>query len=393
MKDGILHIRLLGGFSVLANGRELSGENARSARLWRLFRFMAVNRRAPVPTERLLDLLWEEQELDNPLGALYTLMYRLRALLNSAFDQPHEFFLFRQGCYEWDPKSPVEVDADRFEIASAAALNCSDPADSERLLLDAVQTYSGPLFATLDLEAWMITARELYRRRYARCVSSLCALWEESQQYDRIVSLCESALGFDPAQEDFHFYLIRALIGLRQYARAQKHADTAIANANELYGAPFSSRLTQLADSIRYHGNQYEPEANRIAEQLLRPINESHPFLCDLDAFRKILLLERRAAIRAGRGISLACVSILRDNGETPDNEEMDAVLSALSEPKNFALRASDVLSQYSRNQLLALLPGADVGHAQIAMRRFSDCFFKNSGISGVRFQISIAAL
>ncbi len=387
MHDDTLRIQLLGDFSVCANGTEISTENVRSGRLWRLFKYMALNRKGPVPTDRLIDLLWDESDCDNPLGALYTLMYRLRGLLGAQFEPARTFFVFRQRSYEWLDNAPVEVDTERFEAAVNRALACNDNTQAESLLLEAVGLYGGVLFADAELESWMIAPREYYKRLYSKCVVNLCTLYEKQGRSEDVIAVCERALGFDDCDEDFHYAYLKSLISLGLYTQAQRHVDGPVKQMTVAYGLQVSPRVQQLADSIRYHGNEHETDILKIADQLTGDDDFLAPFFCDLEAFRKIFLLERRAARRTSRPLCFAYATVTDAQGGPPDDDTLAAVFSALRRPESFGLRQSDVVSQYSRTQILMLLPGATPQGADVALRRFSEQFFISSGIQTVRFQ------
>lgn len=98
----ILRIETLGNFSVRVGDEMLSDSSPRAGQVWKLFKYIITNRATPIPTDKLIDLLWPEEEVDNPIKALYTLVYRLRSILNEHFDEKQEFIIFQHNSYIWN---------------------------------------------------------------------------------------------------------------------------------------------------------------------------------------------------------------------------------------------------------------------------------------------------
>ena len=53
----------------------------KSEKLVKLLTYLLMNHQRSLPSSELADMLWYFEDIDNPIGALKNLVYRLRALL------------------------------------------------------------------------------------------------------------------------------------------------------------------------------------------------------------------------------------------------------------------------------------------------------------------------
>ena len=81
-QDRRLKIATLGRFQVVREGRLLSGECRRASRVWELFKYLVTNRGRDIPSDTLIENLWEEDQPEDPERALRNLVYRLRQILD-----------------------------------------------------------------------------------------------------------------------------------------------------------------------------------------------------------------------------------------------------------------------------------------------------------------------
>ena len=101
-------VHMFGTFSLRWNGLEISDTDNRMKKIWLLLAYL-IYRRAPVSQEELTALLWEnEEDRGNPAGALKTMFYRARTLLNKLGDNAGQTLILRQeGGYVWNPEVPT----------------------------------------------------------------------------------------------------------------------------------------------------------------------------------------------------------------------------------------------------------------------------------------------
>lgn len=141
---GTVLISLLGGFSLEMNGATLTDDINRSLKLWSVLAYLVLHRNRPVPQSEFIELFWPEDNSSNPVNALKTLLYRIRAMLEPLFGPEIQPILAQRGAYSWNPAVTCELDADRFEALCFQASN-EDLPDAARIELyrQAVALYQG----------------------------------------------------------------------------------------------------------------------------------------------------------------------------------------------------------------------------------------------------------
>jgi len=79
-------------------------------------------------------------------------------------------------------------------------------------------------------------------------------------------------------------------------------------------------------------------------------------FLCDYEIFKNIYRLEARSAERAGQSVFL-CLLTMRSTVETHRNDLIVIAMDKLEKVIVSSLRKGDVVSRFSPNQFVLLLP------------------------------------
>ena len=125
----MLTVNTLGKFQMTDGLTVVDDEQLRSPMLSKLFMYMLLYREKTLTTDDISTAIWQDEEIDNPAGALKNLMYRLRKTLTSFFGE-EEFILTNRGSYRWNPDVKVILDIEKFEklINEAKAENVYEDA-------------------------------------------------------------------------------------------------------------------------------------------------------------------------------------------------------------------------------------------------------------------------
>lgn len=376
----VLSIQTLGAFSVSVGGVPLSDSSARAGLVWKLFKYIITNRAQPVPTDKIIDVLWgDDDTCDNPIKALYSLMYRLRALLNRPFPQKQEFILFQHNCYIWNPQAPYELDAERFEALCKQAGDVSLPAQARiDLYRQAFELYRGDYLAESSQEIWALPPVNYYKRLYTQVVHNLSDLCAQTGDWASVVRACEKAIELDPYEETHHAALIHALIQLGQLSQALAHYDYITAMLYKELGVSPSERLQELYQQIRGHSEDVQYDINTIQAGLDEADGGAGgAFFCDADTFRRIYQLERRAMERSGLSAYLCSLSLTTPQHRVPPADVLSGALPCLKRMAVFGLRRGDVVTQYSKSQLLLILPGTNFENCERVLQRLEGSFLR----------------
>ncbi len=384
-QPAVLTVRTLGTFAVFSGSNVLSSASPRAQNLWKLFKYILTNRDHPISTDRLIDLLWPDGDCENPIKALYSLMYRLRSLLNSGEAPKQDYILFRHNSYMWNPDVPCKIDAEDFDRYAAQA----GEFDRNRLsriacYQKALELYQGDYLSESAMEDWVLPWANYYKRIYSSCVKPLAKLLMDDGDFTAAVRVCEQAIERDPYEEVLHEMLINCLINMGQLTQAMTHYNYI---SNLLYkelGVQPSERLQKLYKSIHQSAQDVQYDLRTIKLSMREDPGASHgAFLCDIEVFRQLYKLEARTMERSGQVAYVAVITITTPSHMLPDNRTLNEAMYLLRQVTVGSLRRGDVVSQYSKSQLVLLLATITLEDCELVLgrirRNFSQQYQGNS--------------
>ena len=109
-KNHSVFIRMMGLFTVEANGEIHEELMAKSRKGISLMQYLILERGRPVSSQRLIRELWADCRSDNPEGALKTMVSRVRSALNEISPGLGTCIVSGQGTYRWESLPYVHVD-------------------------------------------------------------------------------------------------------------------------------------------------------------------------------------------------------------------------------------------------------------------------------------------
>ena len=120
-------IKMFGKFSIQYGDRIITDDIGRVKKVWMLIEYLIANREKAVSQEKLIEVLWSEEECENPTGALKNLVYRARNVLKKLGETVgHEAIQYVRNTYAWNNQIPCHVDVEEFEkmCQKAASHHC-----------------------------------------------------------------------------------------------------------------------------------------------------------------------------------------------------------------------------------------------------------------------------
>ena len=112
--DNVLHITLFQKFSVTYQGLYINSTDFKSDRLVRLMAYFVINHKRAIPSSELVDYIWYYENIENPIGALKNLIYRLRTFLKNKFSIT-DLIITGKGTYSVNQNYVFDIDAETFE--------------------------------------------------------------------------------------------------------------------------------------------------------------------------------------------------------------------------------------------------------------------------------------
>ena len=98
----MLTVNTLGKFQIREADVVLDDDKIRSTRLSNLLVYLILHRNKTLTVDEIASALWQDEETNNPAGALKNLMYRLRNLMKQYFGE-QEFIQTNRGILPVEP--------------------------------------------------------------------------------------------------------------------------------------------------------------------------------------------------------------------------------------------------------------------------------------------------
>ncbi len=200
-----LHIRLLGGFSLIYDDRQVTGLN--SVRLQSLLAYLVLHRDTPQQRQHLAFLFWPDTTEAQARNNLRQLLHQLR----QAFPAIEHFLSADTHTLHWHPVMPFHLDVAEFEQAltlASAATRSSDQHILQVALGQADNLYRGELLPGC-YDEWILSERESLRQRHLQALEHLLRLSEGQGDTGTAIRYAQRLLGLDPLSEDLYRHLMR----------------------------------------------------------------------------------------------------------------------------------------------------------------------------------------
>jgi DNA-binding SARP family transcriptional activator len=391
----MLTVNTFGKFQVTDGKELLDEESLHSPMLLKLLIYMLLYRDKVLTTEDIAYAVWQDDDMENPAGALKNLMYRLRKVLNSLFGET-EFIITNRGSYHWNPEVIVSLDIDEFErlIVKAKMENVCEQAII--YYEEALDLFQGDFMVQLMDMSWIIPLNTYYHSLYLSAVKALAELYSKSGQFELLEKLCSDALLFEKGDEQLYCYQIQARMRCGKIALALESYE----NAREIMEKELGIRKTAILNKV------YEELLTMSKGQNSYSLNEVHNdiveeepsgvFLCGYPIFKEIYHLEARKSARAETEESLVLFTVSGKMDMSPELSEFYVrhTMSGLEETICESLRVGDVAAKYSDSQFIVLLPSCtrDLA-AHVANRLIDQLHEKSANSNNVNVRVNVEAV
>lgn len=391
-----LTVRMFGKFQTENEKGILNKENMRSEMLTRLLAYMISHREKDMTAQELIDVLWPEDQSDNPSGALKNLMYRLRKLMNNTWGESGKYIVTGRGAYQLNPEFVFHVDIEEFEECCRQVFNSEDPAVQQENGKRAVELYQGMFLSELSSEYWVVSIATYYHSIYLTMVKRLAALLEKEKKFTDVEEICGKAIQIEPLDEEIHCFLLRAIIADNKQQLAASHYKETVKLLYDSLGVRPSGEMENIYEELQKIQHDHESNIDIIQEDL-REEKASGAFFCEYGVFRKIYALESRSSRRLGISVHLALISLYLDFQIQKEGQDYTDLIgegmSVLEETLMKRLRSSDIVCRYSVNQFLVMLPACQYEDAKMVVNRLKDSFYRSGKTNKLLLQYSIDEL
>jgi len=391
----VLQVNMLGEFSMSFGDRTVNDQINRSKKLWTLLEYLIAFRDREVSQNELLELLWPNDEVDNPTNTLKTLLHRARSVIEElGFADSRKVIAYRRGTYAWAPPVSCRIDTEQFDQLCLRAFTPGLP-DEERIekLLAATDTYKGDFLPNSALDSWVVPINTYYRSQYIKAVCAAADLLHQMGRDSEIIPLCQKAVVIDPYEEYLHLSLIKALIFTGKQKQALEHYEYVTDMFYSKFGITPSEELTALYKEVVKTSKSTQMDLSVIKDSLTEHERKQGCFFCEYEFFKNVYQLEARSAARTGQVVFVCLLTLTNAHGEIPDKKVLNRAMDRLRESILRSLRRGDVFTRYSVSQFLVMLPTTTFENGEKVIQRIAKTFRKENPKAPVVLRHSLQPL
>lgn len=374
-----LHIRMFGEFSIENCNYQMTTSKQNGLTGFLLITYLLANRNSDVTTESLIDVLWPEEDIANPAGALRTLCYRTRKQLANFFPTEDFDLLVRtNNIYSWNFDSPCRIDVYEFESFYHRAVRESDPEKQFEYLEQAFEFYKGDFLPLFSHHSWVIFRNNYYGNLYVNCVNQMCHHLNEKKDFTAVLNLCEKALEYAPAtDETLHKQKIYALLNLQKSQTALEYYHSILTLFNQKYGLDISESMFDVYQRIlNCMPNQYQT-MSALEANLRQRDTSPGSFYCNFDVFQNIYQINLRAARRSQRLRFLILLTLTDSENNTLISTALREEMEVLQQVMEKRLRSNDVYTKSSICQYSLIIAAANEAGCDVVKNRLAEYYNK----------------
>jgi LuxR family maltose regulon positive regulatory protein len=229
-----IRIYTLGGLRILVGDQPLRFERKTPRKPMGLLNAIIAYGETEVPSARLIDALWPDEDGDAAYHNLGINLHRLRRLLGG----PDTVLLT-------DGKVSLNADLVWTDVSycdQAFGLDAPKTIGQER----ALELYRGDFLAESDEAPWILSRREQIRSRFIRALIRTASELERSGDRDQAIALYRKGIAADELAEEFHQGIIRCYASHGEPREAQ----AAFHNLTMVLRARHGTRLTPTVRAL-----------------------------------------------------------------------------------------------------------------------------------------------
>lgn len=395
IKGSTVYVSMLGGFSVTLDDKSIDALGNQSKKPWNLLEYLITHRKREISLEELIELFWGDEDSNNPSGALKTLLFRSRKLLQPLCTTPQDLLIHIRGTYSWNPDVNTIVDIDQFEELCESVFSSHDMAsDSQlKLCLKAIDIYKGDFLPKSSWISWVIPISTYYHSLYQKLIHKTISLLKDQHDYEKIIDVCQRATVIEQFDEVIHYNLIYSLYKTGNQQAALEHYNHTINMFYNEFAITPSDDLKELYKKIQDTKHGITTDLSLIQDTLQEETKGQGAFYCEYAVFKNIYQLESRAIERTGDSIYLGLITISNAQGELLKPVVQTRAMSELGESICRSLRRGDVYTRYSVSQYIILIPTASYENADKVLHRITSNFKKDYTRKDLNVDYSLMAL
>ncbi|MCR0203641.1 winged helix-turn-helix domain-containing protein [[Clostridium] innocuum] len=374
-KKNILKIHLLGEFYMENKNYRFPQETKKSTQLILLIAYLIMYRHTVVSKEKLISILWKEDESDKPEGALRNLVYRARKELQKFYPDKEDvsFILSKGNTYAWNTEIPCEIDVVAMDQLCKAIETEENPDLCYKSCIDLLSNYMEDFMFEFHSQSWVELQKNYYDNILMRAINRTCKLLMEQERYDEVIKLCD-ILGFKHyANNHIHEYKLEAYRQTHQLSLALSYYHKVADMYYGRLGIEVTPLCREIYEDVVKCISSNPVDVHELEQQLKDDHRHDGTFYCDFDVFKNIYQMNLRSARRSSRSRYLVLLTMQQpeDLKEEIQQRESDILRDVITTE----LRKNDVFSKCSPFQYSLIIATASIEGCDKAISRIVDKF------------------
>ena len=390
-KPDVLYVRMLGGFSVLWNGKLVAGGSKGSeSQMSDLLQILLHDREHGVTRDRLEELLFEDRDMSNVHHALQSVIYNTKKKLQKAGLPEINFIEQRRGVFFWTDELEVVEDAAEFERLYNEAEASEDRDEKLALYMDAAHWYNGEFLPSKTAVIWASQEARRLKGMFCRCVENAAEILRENEDFFQLEELGTIAAGIDPLA-DWEILTMEALVSLGRFEEARKlYDDTVQYYFNEQGLRPSQKMMDQFSRLGSEEQRQYA--ALDVIQSELTGQDDRSPggYYCNYAVFTGVYRMVERMLERGGQSVYLMLCTVVDGKGNPiTESKMLDELTRRMGDAVRHSIRRGDAMCQYGRGQFLALLINTTRENCAVVQKRINDRFIIGRQRSHIEYYVN----
>lgn len=390
-----LRTEMFGGFSMTHGESGIGDAENNSTKVWNLLAYLIAYKHRKIPHEELIKVLWEDDEnIQNPLGALKALVHRTREMLGELGFDGRKLVLGKRGSYYWScDEAEMYVDTETFEHLCRNAEKMRSDKSTLPDLLKAIELYKGDFLPNLSSEAWVMPLSVYYSNKYISIVYSALDILSSQERYEDILELCRKAITIMPYEEPLNAQLIDALVHLGRYQLALNHYRQVTDMMYQQFAIAPSDEFLALYREIVKKTNLEETCISDISEKIKNGAPDKGAYYCNPPVFQEICQYDFRTKMRNGRVAFLCLVTVRAKNDEKLEQSVLSNTVQELHTTIRDSLRCGDCFSQLSASQFGILLQDTTYEKGRMVLMRIMQACYRRCPEKRIKMDYSLKQL
>ena len=391
--EGQVHIRMLGGFSVLVNGASVEASLNRSKKGASLMRILILSDGTPVTNRQLLDALWDNERSSNPESALKTLVSRLRSQLNGLCEGLGGCIVADRGAYHWKNQPGVHVDL--YDVEKVLEKIGEAKTDARKTLLcrKLMTLYGGKLLGG-GANSWVQARATALHNQYLDAVCEYMRILYRQGEYERLADTARQAILSEEFDDRLHISLLAALLKLGRTGEAMIHYHRVKDLHFRYLGVPLSPELLNYYKKIVAAGSEGETKFSLDALRAeLTEEKKTGAQMYEFAVFRDLYNTARNSRDEYSRCLWLGALWTGVQGRVPVTAEHQDDLMNSLIRILLKCLGTGDAVTRHSPSVLPVIFRAGSREEAQERMEHVCRLFQKEYHIAGLTLNYQIGPL